>query len=323
MGLKHVYRPELFQSEKALRLLRAGGAQAARGAFEGWFFKVAAGDRAWAFIPGISIAGGGSHAFVQANGPGGSRYERYPVEAFAWTDRPFAVAVAGSRFSLEAVKVALPGFAADLRLSSLVGWPSTPLSPGSMGRYGFVRFMECYHGIIALDGIADGEIDGRPLRGGRFYLEKDWGRSFPRAWVWMQTNSFGEAASLTCSLATVPLRGRVFAGFIIGLLAGGRLHRFATYNGAAVAGLRIEEGSVALEVRRRTLRLLIEAKPAPGAELASPIEGAMEGRIKESLAATVAVRLEADGRTLFAGSGGNAGLEVVNPDALRERWQAG
>lgn len=324
MGLVQVWRPELFQSERALRrLLRRGGAGRGGGAFEGWFFKVASGDRAWAFIPGVSMAGAASHAFVQVNGPDGSRQERYPVDAFQWASRPFSVAVAGSRFSLESVQVVLAGFEARLRLSSLFRWPSSPLSPGSMGPYGFARFMECYHGVIALDGAAEGEIDGARIRDGRFYLEKDWGRSFPQAWVWMQSNSFGRAASFTCSLATVPLRRRSFAGLIIGLLADRRLHRFATYNGAAVTDLRIDAEAVILEVRRRGLRLLVEAAAARGAELASPIEGAMEGRIRESLAATLTVRLEDGGRTVFAGTGVNAGLEVVNPAALRERWKAG
>ncbi|WP_243392439.1 MULTISPECIES: tocopherol cyclase family protein [unclassified Mesotoga] len=28
------------------------------------------------------------------------------------------------------------------------------------------------------------------LTGGKGYIEKDWGRSLPDAWIWMQSNNF-------------------------------------------------------------------------------------------------------------------------------------
>ena len=53
-----------------------------------------------------------------------------------------------------------------------------------------------------------------------------------------------------------------------------------------------------------------------GVDLRSPVDGVMEGRVNETLSATVQVELSRDGDTVFRGTGTNAGLEVVNPDIL-------
>jgi hypothetical protein len=106
------------------------------------------------------------------------------------------------------------------------------------GWYSFMRFMECYHGIIVMDADIEGKINGEPQSRGCFYLEKDWGTSFPKAWIWMQSNSFSTRASLSCSVARVPFRGKEFTGFIIGLFSGGKLHSFTTYNGSRLRDFR-------------------------------------------------------------------------------------
>jgi tocopherol cyclase len=177
--------------------------------------------------------------------------------------------------------------------------------------------MECYHGVIVLDALAEGRVNGRPRSAGRFYLEKDWGSSFPKAWIWMQSNYFGgRPASLTCSVARVPFRGREFTGFIAGLLAGGVLFRFATYNGARLEQASASAGTAEVILRRADLSLRLRATRRAGAELASPVNGEMRGRIVESLRSEVDVRLTRAGRTLFEGIGTCAGLEVVRPEEL-------
>jgi hypothetical protein len=65
------------------------------------------------------------------------------------------------------------GFEADQRTQERVRWPSHPLAPSSMGWYSFVRFMECYHGVIVMDALAEGRVNDRLRNGGRFCLEKD------------------------------------------------------------------------------------------------------------------------------------------------------
>ena len=271
-------------------------------------------------IPGISQAVQDPHAFIQLiDGPTGrSTYHRFPAGQFHCRRDRFHITVGDNEFGLEGVRLRLEGFAADLTMSGNVRWPSSLLSPSSMGWYAFARFMECYHGIVVLDAEARGTVNGEGKSGGRFYLEKDWGVSFPRSWIWMQSNSFTQGpACITCSVARVPFRGREFSGFIAGLLAAGELHRFATYTGAVLE--RAAAGDSWAEVvltQRGRRRLELRAERRAGAELASPVRGEMRGRITESLTSEVAVRLTDGGRTLFAGTGTCAGLEVVHPEEL-------
>ncbi len=160
-----------------------------------------------------------------------------------------------------------------------------------MGWYAFVPLMECYHGVLSLDHAIDGalSIDGQPVdfTGGRGYIEKDWGQAFPQAWLWAQTNHFGEPGTcLTASVATIPWVRAAFRGFIVGFLHAGRLYRFATYTGAHIQSLRLTDTHAVLRVADRRHRLEIEADRSEGGLLHAPYRTDMLQRVTESLTAT-------------------------------------
>jgi tocopherol cyclase len=304
--LKRLYRPEYYQ-----------GSLRRSGYFEGWYFKFVFDGAAFAVIPGVSQAAD-PHAFIQLiDGPTGrSTYHRFPSEAFRFGKDRFQLALGDNLFGLNVLRLRLPGLQADLAMSRTARWPSSLLAPSSMGWYAYARFMECYHGIIVLDADCEGSINGAARRGGRFYLEKDWGSSFPRAWIWMQSNSFDRPASVSFSVARVPFRGREFSGFIAGLLLDGNLHRFATYNRSRIERLAWDGAAAEVALARGGHRLELRAVRRGGAELASPVQGEMKGRIQESITSRITVRLSRGNRLLFDGTGTCAGLEVVHPEEL-------
>jgi tocopherol cyclase len=302
------------------------------GYFEGWYFKLvdAAQDRAMAVIPGISMARDGErHAFVQLNrDDGATAYWRYPVEDFEWSRDRFEIRIGPNRFSSRGMDLDLSGEAGTLKGAVTFGpwvpWPVTLFSPGIMGWYRFVPFMECYHGVLGLDHAVEGSLalDGVTVdfAGGRGYAEKDWGRSFPEAWVWLQSNHFAASSgtSLTLSVAKIPFVGGWFVGQIAGLLHEGRLYRFATYTGAKLTRLEHGEGGVAVVMADRRHELLVEADGARPGVLASPVLGGMTGRVQESLRGRVHARLTrvADGSVVFEGDGTSVGMELMDPDSV-------
>ena len=162
-----------------------------------------------------------------------------------------------------------------------------------MGWYAYVPFMECYHGVVSFDHSIKGtlEVDGTRVdyTGGRGYIEKDWGQSFPKAWIWMQSNHFATAGTcVTASVAVIPWLGSAFNGFIAGLWHRGRLYRFATYTGAKLERQEVTDRQVVLHYvdhRRDGYRLEIEATRASGGLLHSPERTAMLQRVMESLTA--------------------------------------
>ena len=68
---------------------------------------------------------------------------------------------------------------------------------------------------------------------GTGYIEKDWGYSFPKAYIWCQGNGFKEAnASFMVSIANIPFKFFSVQGIICVLLINGKEYKFTTYNNA-------------------------------------------------------------------------------------------
>lgn len=288
--------------------------------FEGWYIKVVSRDEryALAFIPGIAMTREGErHAFVQVmhGSENKAYYHRFEAATFQPSDQSFAVAVGTNHFSEQGIVLELPDYSGSLRFTGLTHWPKMLGAPGIMGWYGFVPFMECFHGIVSmhhgLEGVLHINGEAVDFTGGRGYIEKDWGRSFPKAYVWMQSNHFGDTpASLIASVAHIPWLGSAFVGFISGFWLEGRLFRFATYTGARKR-LLIHEDTVEINFKNPRTELRILAHKADGVALVSPLSGAMTGKVNESLQARIEVELFERGHRIFAGTGSSAGLEVA------------
>mgnify|MGYP002681986913 FL=1 len=308
--------------------------------FEGWYFKLvdASEQHRYAVIPGVFIGRepGASHAFVQTldGATGRTAYHRYPFEAFQAARDEFDIRIGPNRFRADRIELDIDRpegrMAGELRFAGGAPWPVTLTSPGIMGPYTFAPFMECYHGVLSFDHSIAGSlsIDGaaRDFTGGRGYIEKDWGQAFPKAWIWMQSNHFGEAAvgaCLTASVAIIPWLRGAFPGFIVGLRHGGQLYRFATYTGAVIERLDLADTHVTWHMTGRTgprhtpHRLEIVAWRAEGGLLHSPERVVMLQRVLESLTARIDVRLLAltggQEGVIFERTGRHAGLEIVGP----------
>lgn len=188
-----------------------------------------------------------------------------------------------------------------------------------MGWYAYTPFMECYHGVISFDHSISGTLRAGTIAadfsGGRGYIEKDWGTSFPSYHIWFQTNHFKtQGTSLMVSMANIPWRGSSFDGFVAGLHHGGRLHRFATYTGARVTRLDFGDDSVSVDFESNSYRLETVIYGARSGRLAKPVVGAMTGRLQESIAGKAMIRLFRRSRTrddlVFEDLGRNAGIEI-------------
>ncbi len=296
--------------------------------FEGWYYKLidTTEEHRYAIIPGVSLGTGGPegpHSFVQVlDGLSGrTAYHVYPLEAFHAARERFEIHVGPNRFTGDYLELEIEEEPLSVRgrvdFEGTVGWPVTLLAPGIMGWYAWVPFMETYHGVLSFDHGLRGSlvVDGREhdFSGGRGYIEKDWGESFPSAWVWFQTNHFAEPGTcLTASIAMIPWVGRTFRGAIVGLWHRGTLYRFATYTGAETERLEVTGEQVAWVIGDDLYRLEMTARRAAVGDLRGPGKMDMELRVPETLRATVEVRLFArEGeRPLFSGTGRNAGLEV-------------
>lgn len=291
--------------------------------FEGWYYKIISADesKAFALIPGIAMdENGDQQAFIQVLD--GKKLEadyiKFKAADFIPTAGTFKVQIANNHFSTNQITLDLPSIQGQLRFENQVPWSSSWYSPGIMGPFSFVPFMQCYHGILSMDHTIQGSliINGEAVdfSGGRGYMEKDWGRSFPSGYIWMQTNHFSqEGISLKASVAKIPWLGSSFVGFIGGVWLQDRLIEFTTYNLTKLRKSFADENKVELVLENRKHRLEIFAKRQAATALASPIAGFMDGRIEESMTSNIKVQLfdKKNKRVLLEDTGRNGGLEVA------------
>ncbi len=317
-------RAATFMNMSIYRTERFQGATRTRRYFEGWYFKqVSVDGRAWSFIPGISMGEDASdrRAFIQAidGSTGETNWHEFPHESFRWEKDRLEVSVGENRFSTTGLRIALPGLEADLRFGPLTPFPSRPWRPGIMGPYAFIPFMECNHGLVSLDHRVDGFVRTAggtvSMDGARGYIEKDWGRSMPGAWVWAQSNSFArQGDSLMFSLARVPWLGGSFPGFLCATRFGGDGDRFriwATWNGSRVLSARATDSGMDFTLGRNGAVLELSFSRGRGGLLRAPVAGSMDRRISESVDASLSAKLVVAGRTVFEGDASPAGLETV------------
>lgn len=312
--LKRIFNPEIFQ-----------GKYRRNNYFEGWYFKIIDKncENILAVIPGVSITRNDSHAFIQFIDAisGSTSYVRYPMDTFVYSRKDFNISIGPNKFNRY-------GFTVDfcsenlcidgkINNSNIIPYPKKLSSPGIMGPFSFVPFMECYHGIINIHCELNGHlnINGKQVdfTGGYGYVEKDWGSSFPKSWIWLQSNNFENAdASIMFSIARIPWMFRSFNGMISFVRVKDRLYRFATYTGAKLRKLGIQEDTLTITVENEKYILTITVLNSKGGKLKAPQKGNMRVEIEESITAVVQVCLrEKTGEVVFSGKGKNTGLELA------------
>jgi tocopherol cyclase len=313
-GLKKVWNPQWFQ-----------GNNKRNNYFEGWYIKVlsADGTQRYAFIPGVSL-GVDEHSFIQViNGvTGETDYYRFPLSAFSYSDKRFAAKIGTNFFSADSFYVDLgegeKRISASLKHRNLNIYPIRFFSPGIMGWYRFVPFMECFHGVVSLDHDLEGALQvgsqAFSFDGGRGYIEKDWGKSMPSAWVWTQSNSFSSSPSTSfmLSVANIPWMASSFTGFLGYLYANGQLYRFATYTGAEIKEFETEGDNIRIVVKSKKFTIEFMGHKGRRGALLAPVAGEMARTIHESIDASISVKLwDKKGNILFEGFAPIAGLEMV------------
>lgn len=316
MNVFRVWHPDAFQ-----------GTRRKRGYFEGWYLKLIDAPRTTviALIPGVSIGRtkADSHAFLQLINAitGKTEYFRFALEEFRADRKHMDLWIGNNHFWDGGVDVDVrnetTSLTASLRFENIEKYPTSLLHPGIMGPFSFVPGMECYHGIVNIRHTITGTLTYNAelldMSGGEGYIEKDWGRSFPQAWIWLQANHFSlQNASFLFSIARIPWLGTAFTGLICFLRTDRGFYRFATYNGTKVYALKTEGDQMEATLKSPTHTLKFSARYAKGGILKAPKNGKMLREIEESITAWVRVELrDRQGNVLFQDESNRVGMEIA------------
>lgn len=323
--LLKIWKPSVFQGQNKTNHY-----------FEGWYYKLvdAAAKHVVALIPGVALnkKANDSHSFIQVldNVSHSTHYHRYPLEHFYASKKILDIHIGSNHFTntFMDLKIATEEGAVSgtVRMNELNPWPVKLFRPGFMGWYAFVPLMQCYHGAVSFDHLLSGSlnIDGRAIdfTGGRGYIEKDWGNSFPRSWIWMQSNHFSSSGtSFMASVATIPWMGKYFTGFGAGLLYKGDFFPFAKWNGTRLLNLDVKPDTVAFSLIHSNRKIDVSAFGKDAGLLRSPVFGEMAGQVAESLRGEIHLNLSilknGSWEQIFSGAGTNGGLEIMgDPEEL-------
>ncbi len=295
--------------------------------FEGWYFKQS--DRncnhTISFIPSISFSKKTSRAYIQVMYQKGNDLINdlceYDISEFTTRNTPFRVQIKNNYFSQKKIHLNFQGeklsINGAINFSALTRLDSSFINPNIMGFFSYIPFMQCNHGILSMNHALSGSlyINGENIsfQDGRGYIEKDWGSSFPKNYIWLQCNHFKHKnSSLFFSVAHIPMLYGSFNGFICNLLLDKRQYRFATYTGAKVY-TETENQQIKISIKSKNSRLNIRARPNHSRELRAPKNGEMSLRIKEALSGHLEITLKdhTSDRVIYNDESRHAAMETV------------
>ena len=306
--------PLLFQGEKRIKKNK--------NYFEGWYFKNNSNDNNISFIPGISVSDKDVKAFIQVITNNSSYYIDYNIDDFVFNHNPFYIKIGNNYFSENNLHIDINDsnnnliIYGDLIYSNNKNIKVNLFNPNIMGPFSYIPFMECNHALISMKNTINGKIminnEKMEFNDGIGYIEKDWGYSFPKTYIWGQGNNFQKSnASFMISIADIPFKIFHFKGLICSLIIDNQEFRFATYNNTKILKYDIYNNLLNIVLKKGSYCLEIKLKDNNSFKLSAPSKGKMCKNILESVNSKIMVTLKKHNKIIFQDISKNCGLEIV------------
>ncbi len=304
--------PEIFQGEKYL--------DNRKNYFEGWYFKNSSNKNSISFIPGINIDEKDRKAFIQVIIDKESYFVNYDIKDFEFNLNPFYIKIKNNFFSKDGLKVDIKeenlNIYGSLNYYNNKNIKKSFLNPNIMGPFSYIPFMECNHAILSMKNDISGfiNINGKKLEFNKDfgYIEKDWGTSFPKSYIWCQGNNFNKSnSSFMLSIADIPFKIFNFKGIICDLIIDDEEFKFTTYNNTKLVKCIIDNNNFDITLNKEQYILNIKSKYSSGAKLSAPVKGKMDKDIFESISSLISVTLKENDKIIFSDTSKNCGVEIV------------
>lgn len=307
--------PKLFQGKRYLKNNNYY--------FEGWYFKNSSDNFGISFIPGISINNSEKKSFIQVITNENSYFIDYDISEFRYCFSPFYIKIGENYFSENGIKIDICDKGQNIKIngkleySNIKNIKTNCANPNIMGPFSYVPNMECNHAIISMKNAIEGCIKindkNYMFNNSNGYIEKDWGTSFPKSYLWCQGNTFEKSdASFMMSIADIPLKTIGFRGLICVLIIGDKEYRFTTYNNSKIVECDVTNGTLNITIKKGKFKLNIFSKLERGQKLSAPQNGKMISKIFENIVSTAKLTLTNRDTVIFSDSSKNCGVEIVN-----------
>lgn len=289
---------------------------------EGWYYKIHQDTLHCAIILGIQRIDHKLYGFIQFIQESQKEliYETYEEDEISLCNEPFQVRLQDTLMTQDHLTLHLKThhIHADLSTSEFTPLQGSAFTSSIMGPFAYLP-MECTHAIISLHHKVQGVMDiNNQMHSIQAigYLEKDWGVSFPKQYIWYQSNQLPFINScFFLAVAHIPLNICSFTGIICVLMVEGKQRRFASYLGAflkkRVIYKKDSKFHVDLIIQQGCYQLHVHIVQTGGTTLIAPKHGKMNIRIKECLHSDVHIDIYRKGDCIDSYDIYDGGCEIV------------
>lgn len=265
---------------------------------------------------------GNYSAFIQIITKNNSYFLNYSFDDFSFNNSPFYIKIANNFFSLDQINIDINdsfnnlNIAGNVRFLNHTSIKNNFFAPNIMGPFSYIPSMECNHAIISMKSRISGSLHFKDsfinFDNGIAYIEKDWGSSFPKSYIWCQSNEFlAFPANFMLSIAIIPFGNLNFTGIISDISFENKEYKFTTYYGSKLTKYDINANSISIEIHQGTKILCVSSLSENGNFLLAPSKGKMKREILESISSKIDVKIKENDKIIFSNSGFNSGLEIV------------
>lgn len=292
-----------------------------RSFFEGWYYKIDQHENDLTFIVIVGIAmssKGAKEAFIQFGDSktGKSRYYAFDASEFSASTESFELSLGKNYFSRDRLKLNLADLQIDLIFSEHRTWDSSAYIPNIMGPLSYLSNLDCHHNVLSLRNKVRGSIsfDGLSISLDKAlgYIEKDWGKSFPKAHIWMQSNTLEQSdLSLSLAIGKMSFLNQEIQAYAALLQGSNHKSLFATYRLNRFKFWESLEGyNLSFSSARYALQISFNYKAAM--PLLSPNRDGMKGLVEESLQSEIRMKLkDRFQKAYLIDTHGTASVEIV------------
>ena len=173
-----------------------------------------------------------------------------------------------------------------------------------MGPFSYFSSMECNHAILSMKSNIDGSLHFNDnlinFNNGVAYIEKDWGISFPKSYIWCQSNEFlAFPANFMLSVAHISFGAINFTGIISDISFENKEYKFTTYYGAKLKKYDISNDSINIEIKQGNKLLTVSSLSENSNFLLAPSKGKMKKEILESISSKINVEIREKDKIVF------------------------
>lgn len=271
--------------------------------FENWLFKLVSEDRKSVFtiIP-VLVLGKNKLCYIEIlNGlTGETFFKEFPLNKYSVKTDTMYCKIDNTVFSKDGISLDLKlpenNLKGEINFGDLNPFKGSSFSPGIIGFFSFIPFLESYISIVSMHTQINGNItigsNSYNFANGSCYIEKNWGKKYPEFWLWTQCNTFNvKNSSVFLSISPGNLYGRKFVALLCYFVFEGKVYNFSLHKRARVTSLKKEGRTVFIEIQKKQLKLDISIIPRIAGKIKVPSASNNDRFINESSTATIHLNL--------------------------------